>query len=538
MKKFSFYLFMPFFGLLCTSIAMAQNTSPFWSLAGNNNATSTSKIGTTNTQTLRIVTNDVTRLFLTTNGNIGVNTMAPRAPIHVNGSGKDTGIYSSAIKYGVVGVNTTSGTYNAGVFGKGPKNGMYAEGGDIGVYAEGGITSGTGIGVFGLSQYGAGVQGQSDGTGVKGQGLYSGVSGFGQSYGVYGEASPGAAGNGWGVYGKGVYGVYGISSQVDTGKGVYGNGVYGVHGEGTTYGVYARGRTGTYSANTGASATDAVRAAATGSASYGINASSASSYGIYARTSNTASYAGFFSGNVYSTGTFTSSDEKLKKNIQPVEDGLSIINKLHPKHYEFRQDGDYAKMNMPGGNQYGLIAQELEEVLPSLVKDSKFDIGRIKADEKYNGNYPKGFDEKKLGESINFKAVNYDGLIPILIKATQELSETVEMLKNENSAIREELARLKNKGVKNEISSSSLLQNVPNPVAGNTTIGYSLPELYSKAQIVLADSKGSIVKQMNVSGVNKGNVQVNVSGFNSGAYTYSLLIDGKTVASKQMIVVK
>lgn len=46
---------------------------------------------------------------------------------------------------------------------------------------------------------------------------------------------------------------------------------------------------------------------------------------------------------------------------------MSIINKLKPKNYEFRNDGKYAAMNLPKGNHYGLIAQELEEVLPNLV---------------------------------------------------------------------------------------------------------------------------------------------------------------------------
>ena len=535
MKKIFTFTVLIAISILFTVGATAQNTSPYWSLAGNNNATSTSKIGTTNNQDLRIVTNNVTRLFLNTNGNIGLNTTAPRAPIHVNGTSKDTGIYSIAIQYGVVGVNTsTSNPYYAGVFGKGPTNGMYAEGGDVGVYAEGGINSGTGIGVFGLSQYGAGVQGQSDGTGVKGVGIYSGVSGFGQSYGVYGEANPGAAGGGWGVYGKGVYGVYGISLY-DTGRGVYGKGVYGVYGDGTTYGMYATGRTGVY-ATTATSFNDAVRADAQGpSASWGVYATSLSSFGIYASSLAPGSYAAYFAGNVYSTGSFVSSDEKLKKNIQPAENGLGIINRLAPKNYEYRHDGDYAKMNLPAGNQYGLIAQEVEQVLPALVRGTSFPIGKIKADEKYKGNYPKGFDEKTLEESIDFKAVNYTGLIPILIKATQELNEKVEILQSENTAIREELAKLKNNGNKNE-TSSSLLQNVPNPVAGNTTIGYSLPSSYSKAQITVADSKGSIIKQVNVAGAGKGIMQLNVAGFSSGIYTYALLIDGKAVASKQMII--
>jgi hypothetical protein len=52
---------------------------------------------------------------------------------------------------------------------------------------------------------------------------------------------------------------------------------------------------------------------------------------------------------------------------------MDIINKLKPREYEFRHDGNYDLMNLPDGSHYGLIAQDLEQVLPNLVKDTKFE---------------------------------------------------------------------------------------------------------------------------------------------------------------------
>jgi hypothetical protein len=51
---------------------------------------------------------------------------------------------------------------------------------------------------------------------------------------------------------------------------------------------------------------------------------------------------------------------------------MNIINQLRPKHYQYRQDGNYKLMNLPKGERYGLIAEDVEKVLPGLVKESKY----------------------------------------------------------------------------------------------------------------------------------------------------------------------
>ncbi len=119
---------------------------------------------------------------------------------------------------------------------------------------------------------------------------------------------------------------------VGNANGVYGFGISsGVRGNGGTYGVFATG----------------------------------DSYGIYA--SATSGWAGYFGGKVYSSGGYTTSDQKLKQNIRDFTSALDIISKLKPKQYEFRQDGNYKLMNLPQGSHFGLIAQDVEKVLPDLV---------------------------------------------------------------------------------------------------------------------------------------------------------------------------
>jgi len=93
-----------------------------------------------------------------------------------------------------------------------------------------------------------------------------------------------------------------------------------------------------------------------------------SSYGVYATAAGgTVNWTGFFNGDVYCSQIFTASDRKLKKDIRPLDNAMSIINKLNPSVYNFRND-DYKQLNLPEGLQYGLIADEVQQVLPGAVK--------------------------------------------------------------------------------------------------------------------------------------------------------------------------
>ena len=135
-------------------------------------------------------------------------------------------------------------------------------------------------------------------------------------------------------------------------------------------------------------------------------------YGVYSiGDSASTNYAGYFIGDVNYTGTLTNvSDRKLKYNVNSLSDATSIVNQLDPKTYFYKQEGEAGELNLSEGLQYGFIAQELEEVLPSLVKDQV---------------HMKGL---KSTESIEYKAVNYMALIPVLTQAIKEQNERITLL--------------------------------------------------------------------------------------------------------------
>jgi Chaperone of endosialidase/Secretion system C-terminal sorting domain len=553
----------------------AQNTSPYWSLAGNSNATSTSSLGTTNLQSLRFVTNSKLGMIINTSGNVGIGTSNPLYKLHVNTSGA-IGTYSSAATNGIKGISTSSSDTAAGIWGKGSIGirGYSTVYSGIGIAGEAPydlFNGWDGIGVYGKGDYGVKADGQKygvyatastssedyglcecvAGTGVYGSG-YTGVEGSGTS-GVVGRSSGSTPYNiGAGVSGYGNYGVIGISSQTDsvdergyqkigvkafgyygvyaegnstTGYGVVGAGRYGIRGAGY-YGLYGTGNYGVYGL-------------ATATYGYGVYGRSTNYIGVYGSTSaSNNNYAGYFNGNVYCVNTYLGSDAKLKKNIKSMDKALDIIDKLLPKYYEFRNDGNYAKMHLPKGNHFGLLAQDVEKVLPDLVKETQFNVTAETMDEQTDKT-ANAFDKPEM---INFKAVNYTELIPVLIKATQELNEKVNELTRQNEILNNKIIQLENNriNIKSEISLTDkiLLQNNPNPVSGNTTISYMLPDKFSNAQIMINDKSGKLLKQLNVSGKGKGNLNVDISSFPSGTYNYSLVVDGNVSSTKQLVIAR
>ena len=49
---------------------------------------------------------------------------------------------------------------------------------------------------------------------------------------------------------------------------------------------------------------------------------------------------------------------------------------------------------------------------------------------------------------------------------------------------------------------------------------------------------GQTLKQINISGGGKGTVNIDAAAFSAGVYKYSLVVDGRAVSSKQMLLTK
>jgi len=111
------------------------------------------------------------------------------------------------------------------------------------------------------------------------------------------------------------------------------------------------------------------------------------------------------------------SDERLKENILIIDNALDKVMSLRGVSFNSNSEAEkYGYKNK--STQIGVIAQDVQKVLPEIIKPAPFDIGVDAKGEEYSisGN--------------NYMTVQYDKLVPLLIEAIKEQQIQIEDLKN------------------------------------------------------------------------------------------------------------
>lgn len=301
------------------------------------------------------------------------------------------------------------------------------------------VTNQTGYGIWGEAT-GAG------GTGVHGSTTHpAGVGGF-----FYSSAGNALVGTAAGDQGTGVIG--NANNLVHSGgffTNAKGNGVFG-RSEAGGYGVYGTSQTGyggafisttgqvsLYAENAVLHGT-AIKGVATGRSEnyvypigvhgkseigYGVHGESKSGVGVWGRSEYTgvsghgigasgtgifgfgSGYAGFFSGDVYVSGNFTqSSDVRYKSNIATLPNALDTILNLRGVTYEWKRD-EFKDKNFKAGKQIGFIAQEVEKILPELVRT----------------------------DANGYKSVAYVNVVPVLVEALKTQQQQIQALRTQTT---------------------------------------------------------------------------------------------------------
>lgn len=243
-------------------------------------------------------------------------------------------------------------------------------------------------------------------------------------------------------------------------------------------------------------------------------------------------------GDIRVVGSYIGSDKRYKENIKGIENAMDKINALDGVTYDFKagEINGYNFKTITDKKQIGFIAQDVKKVLPELVD----------ADEN------------------NYLSVNYVAIIPVLVEAIKEQQDVIdeqeilideqqqEMLqqKEQITDLQSRMERLEAlltdseniqgsllpSNVNTNIAGVMLRQNAPNPFSERTTIQYELPDNLGVASLVVYDLNSRQIATYSIAG--KGSIEFNASGLPNGTYGYTILVNGKSVASQKMIIQK
>ena len=119
-------------------------------------------------------------------------------------------------------------------------------------------------------------------------------------------------------------------------------------------------------------------------------------------------------GNILASGTITPSDARFKKDIELIHNSLDKIRQINGVTYYYRY-AEFKDLGFTDKEQVGVIAQEVEKVLPQLV-----------------------FTDDK-----GYKAVDYTKLVPLLIEGIKEQQKQIETSNDEVKQLKSELADMK-----------------------------------------------------------------------------------------------
>ena len=162
-----------------------------------------------------------------------------------------------------------------------------------------------------------------------------------------------------------------------------------------------------------------------------------------------------------------------------------------------------------------------------------------------------------LGDDTTIAAMDKAGVALIGIQELSSklasLNSVVETVTAENKLLQERIEKLENLISGNPTSSENsnaqyiilaeesdmpvLFQNKPNPFTGNTTINYYVPASAKSAILQIVNQQGLIISTIQLT-TGSGNIEIDATQLNSGLLTYSLIVDEKIIATKQMMLTK
>lgn len=146
-------------------------------------------------------------------------------------------------------------------------------------------------------------------------------------------------------------------------------------------------------------------------------------FGILGYYDTANSWAGYFNGSTYATGSYQGSDARLKDVIEPISGGiLDKLSGIQAVKYQWKENTDQRKA-IGDKTQIGLIAQEVEQYFPELVAEVEQKCA------------VEGQEECLNHELGTIKSLEYAHMVAVLVEALKEAKVRIESLEAKVSAL-------------------------------------------------------------------------------------------------------
>jgi hypothetical protein len=333
----------------------------------------------------------------------------------------------------------------------------------------------------------------------------------------------------------------------------------------TAVGLSALGTNTTGSNNTSLGwAADVSTASLTNATAIGSGAIVNASNKVVIGNTNVTSIGGYVPWSIFSDGRY-------KRNIKENVPGLEFIKKLKPitytidvKSIESKLHEHQEEVKGPNSKSSSNLRDDYATEQAIVEKSKIIYTGFVaqdveKAAQSINYNFC-GVDKPK-DDNESFYALRYSDFVAPLVKAVQELSAQNDKLASENQQMQSQLdvlvrrlnsLELAQQQCCNAVSQGTvtnsqysvsrgvigLEQNAPNPFNNTTIIRYYIPSNINAAQIIITDANAHVLKNISLNSKGSGEIAIGAGTLPSGNYIYSLIVDGKKIDSKQMVLTK
>lgn len=232
----------------------------------------------------------------------------------------------------------------------------------------------------------------------------------------------------------------------------------------------------------------------------------------------------------------TFSDSRLKSGVRPFTDGLEQVMQINPVYFHYKKETGYESDK----EFVGIIAQEMQKVAPYTVNEVKV---QIEGDDKTT----------RLPETV----LSFDGTAVkyMLVNAIQEQQEMIADQATKIEELEAKLLRIEQMlagnggtiGTGNPTTNITLegtdatvlKQNAPNPFNEDTQIEYTLPRSsFNSAYIQISNMQGAVMRRVSLPlEAGPGVLNIKAKELAVGEYVYSLIIDGRVIDTKKMLLV-